>query len=152
MHHASSRRPARPRAAIQVICAGGILGLVTVLVSAVNAVSSPQSVALALASGLTIGGGLLGQITAALLPELRIAWRRGFQHGLHAGLRTQAIPDQCQALTVVPPETPAQPGAEAADHGPGQARGEASPPRERGRLGTPSQRPGGGGRDDRGRD
>ncbi len=151
MHHAGSRHPARPRAPIQVICAGGILGLVTVLASALNAVSGPQSVALALASGLTIGGGLLAQIAVALLPGLGIAWRRGFRHGLEAGLRAQAIPDQCRALTVVPPDTPAQPGAEAADHRPGQARGEASPPRERGRLGPPSQRQGGGGSDDRGR-
>jgi len=52
MHHAGSRHPARPRAPIQVICAGGILGLVTVLASAFNAVSGPRSVALALASGL----------------------------------------------------------------------------------------------------
>ncbi len=87
MHHARSRHPARPRLPIQVICAGGILGLVTVLASAFNAVSGPQSVALALASGLTIGGGLLAQVAVALLPELRIAWRRGFQHGLKAGLR-----------------------------------------------------------------
>ena len=152
MHHARSRHPARPGAPILVICAGGILGLVTVPASAFNAVSGPQSVALALASGLTVGGGLLGKITA-LLAELRIAWRRGFQHGLEAGLRPQAISDKYQALTVVPPDTPAQPGAESADHRPGQARGEASPPGKRNRLGTPSRRQsGGGGRDDRGRD
>src|SRR5260221_646664 len=47
MHHAGSRHLARPRAPIQVICAGGILGLVTVLASALSAVSGPQSVALA---------------------------------------------------------------------------------------------------------
>jgi hypothetical protein len=150
MHHARSRHPAPPRAPILVICAGGILGLVTVLASACNAVSGPRSVALALASGLTIGGGLLGQIAAALLPGLRIAWRRGFQHGLEAGLRAQAIPGQCRALAVVPPAIPAQPGAEAADNRPGQARSEASPPRERGRLSTPPQRQRGRGRDDRG--
>ena len=91
MHHARSRHPARPRAPILVICGGSILGLVTVLASASNAVSGPQAVALALASGLTIGGGLLGQIAVALLPERRIASRRGFQHGLEAGLRAQAI-------------------------------------------------------------
>ncbi len=124
----------------------------TVLAAAFHAVSGPRSVALALASGLTIGGGLLGHVAAALLPELRIAWRRGFQHGLEAGLRAQAIPDQRRALPVVPPDTPAQPGAEAADHGPGQARGEASPPHERGRLGTPPQRQGGRGRGEGGRD
>jgi hypothetical protein len=152
MHHARSRHPAGLRAPILVICAGCILGLVTVLASAFNAVSGPQSAALALASGLTIGGGLLGQIAAALLPGLRIAWRRGFQHGLEAGLRSRAIRDHCRALTVVPPHAPAQPDAEAADHGPGQARGEASPPRKRGRPGTPSQRQGGDGCDDRGRD
>ena len=152
MRHARSRHPARRRASILVLCSGAILGLVTVLASAFNAVSGPQSVALALASGLTIGGGLLGQIAAALLPELPIAWRRGFRHGLNAGRRARAIPDQCRALTVVPPDTPAQPGTEAADHGPGQARGEASPPGERGRPGTPSQRRGGDGRDDRRRD
>jgi hypothetical protein len=150
MHHARSRHPARRRASILVICAGGILGLVTVLASAFNTVSGPRSVALALASGLMIGGGLLGQIAAALLPELPIAWRRGFRHGLQAGRRARALPGQRRALTVVRPATPAQPGAEAADHGPGQAHGEASPPRERGRPGTPSQRQGGDGRDDRG--
>jgi hypothetical protein len=152
MHHARSRHPARRRAPIQVTCAGSILGLVTVLASAFNAVSGPQSVALALASGLTIGGGLLSLIAAALLPELQFAWRRGFQHGLEAGLRAEAITDQCRPLTVVPPDSPAQLGAEVADHGPGQARGEASPPRERSRLGTPSQRQGGSAREDRGRD
>jgi hypothetical protein len=152
MHHTRSRHPARPRASILVICAGGILGLVTVLASAFNAVSGAQSVALALAAGLTIGGGLLGQIATGLLPRLRIAWRRGFQHGLEAGLRAQAIPAKCRALAVVPPDTPAQPGAEAVDHGPGQARGEAHPPGKRGRPGTQSQRRDGDGRDDRGRD
>src|SRR5215472_1138248 len=147
MHHARSRHPARPRPAIQVICAGGILGLVTVLASAFDAVSGPQSVALGLASGLTIGGGVLGLIAAALLPDLRLAWRRGFRHGLEAGLRAQAIPDQSRTLGVVRPDTPAHQGDAAADHGPGPARGEASPPHERGNLGMPSHRQGGG-RDD----
>jgi hypothetical protein len=131
MQHARSRHSARRRVPIQVICAGGILGLVTVLASAYNVFSGPQLVALALASGLIIGGGL-AQIAAALLLELRIAWRRGFQHGLKAGLRAQASPDQCRALTAVTPEASAQPGADAADHGPGPACGHASPPRERG--------------------
>lgn len=132
MRHARSRHPAWRRASILVLCAGAILGLMTVLASAFKAVSGPQWVALALASGLTIGGGLLGPIAAALLPELPIAWRRGFRHGVNASRRAQATPDEWPTLTVVPPDTPAQPGAEAADHGPGQARGEASPPRERG--------------------
>lgn len=152
MYHAGSRRPARRRAPIQVICAGGILGLATILASAFNAVSGPRSVALGLASGLMIGGGLLGQIAGALVPELRNAWRRGFQHGLEAGLRAEASADEVPTLTPVPPDIPAQPGAKAADHGPDQARGEPSPPRKRGRLGTPSQRQGDGRRDDRGRD
>jgi hypothetical protein len=107
MYHARSRRPVRPRAAIRVICAGGILGLVTVLASAFNAVSSPQSVALALVSVLTIGGGLLGHFAATTLPGLRIAWRRGFQHGLEAGSRAQSVADQSRAATVVQPDEPA---------------------------------------------
>src|SRR5258707_4710002 len=86
MHHAGSRHPARPRAPIQVICAGGILGLVTVLASALSAVSGPQSVALALASGLTIGGRLLAQIAVALLPRPGIAWPPGLPHRLPARL------------------------------------------------------------------
>lgn len=129
---AQSRHGAWPRAPIQVICAGGILGLVTILASAFNAVSGPQSVALALASGLTIGSGLLGQIASALPSRRGIAWRRGFQHGLQAGRSAQAVSDQRRSLTDVPPDTPKQPDAEAADHGPGQAGGQASPPRQRG--------------------
>src|SRR5260221_11374127 len=92
MHHAGSRHPARRRAPIQVICAGGILGLVTVLASALSAVSGPQSVALALASGLTIGGGLLAQIARVLLPGLGIAWRRGVPHGPRARRPAQPTP------------------------------------------------------------
>lgn len=151
MHHVRSRHLARPRGPIVIICAGGILALLTVLASACHAVSGPRSVALALASGLAIGGGLLGQLAAALVPELRIAWRRGFQHGLQAGQRAQIMPDEYRALTVVPPAAPAQPGVKPADHRPGQASSEASPPHERGRPGTPPQRQGGEGSDDRGR-
>jgi hypothetical protein len=132
MRHAWSRHRVWPRAPIQIICAGGILGLVTILASAFNAVSGPQSVALALASALTIGSGLLGQIATALPSRRRIAWRRGFQYGLQTGLSAQAISDQRRPLSVVPPDTPKQPDAEAADHGPGQAGGQASPPRQRG--------------------
>lgn len=116
MYHARSQRPARPRAAIRVICAGAILGLVTVLASAFDAVSSPQSVALALVSVLTIGGGLLGHFAATILPGLRIAWRRGFQHGLEAGSRAQSVADQSVVLTVVQPDAPAD--APAADDNP----------------------------------
>ena len=90
----------------------------TVLASAFNAVSSPQSVALALVSVLTIGGGLLGHFAATMLPGLRIAWRRGFQHGLEAGTRAQSVPDQSRALTVVQPDEPAAGDDPAAGHDP----------------------------------
>jgi len=79
-----SRGPARssPRQRIAAWCtAVGITTvLVTVILSAVNAVSAQQAIAMALPAGVTAVGGLVG----TLVPDAWTAWRRGFRQGCEA--------------------------------------------------------------------
>ena len=56
---------------------GGVLSLVTVIVSALDAVSAQQAIAMALPAGLMTVFGLI----AMAVPDAWVAWRRGFQHG-----------------------------------------------------------------------
>ena len=74
----SSWRPARPAA--WYTGAGGALGLIAVTLSAVNAISAQQAVALALPADVTIIFGLI----KVHVPDSWAAWRRGFQQGCQA--------------------------------------------------------------------
>ena len=59
--------------------------VITVILSATNAVSAQQAIAMALPAGVTALGGLLGLI----MPAPWTAWRRGFRQGWEAALRCQ---------------------------------------------------------------
>jgi len=76
----------RIRYASSATAAGIALSLATVVVSALNIISSQQAIALAVPAVLITVGGLVGQI----VPEAWIAWRRGFRHGCEAALTSQA--------------------------------------------------------------
>lgn len=78
----------RPRRVLELIAPGGILTATTIVLSAVNAVSPQQSVALALPAAVLTIGGLLG----AVVPDAWTAWRRGFKVGCQAGLQAQTEP------------------------------------------------------------
>src|SRR5215472_4502312 len=60
--------------------------VITVILSATNAVSAQQAIAMALSAGVTAMGGLLGLI----IPDPWTAWRRGFRQGCEAALRSQS--------------------------------------------------------------
>jgi len=74
----NSWRLARP--AVLVTCIGGALGLAAVTLSALNAISAQQVIALALPAGVTINVGLIN----VYVPNSWAAWRRGFQQGCQA--------------------------------------------------------------------
>lgn len=78
----------RSRLAPWLAAGGTILALVTVVVSALDAVSAQQAVAMALVAGLTTMGGLV----AVLVPDAWVAWRRGFRHGCEVALRSDPHP------------------------------------------------------------
>jgi hypothetical protein len=59
--------------------------VITVILSAINAVSAQQAVAMALPAGLTALAGLLGM----MIPDAWTAWRRGFREGCEAARRCQ---------------------------------------------------------------
>lgn len=65
--------------------------VITVIVSATNAVSAQQAIAMALSAGVTAVGGLLGLI----IPDPWTAWRRGFRQGCEAATKCQ--PDSLDA-------------------------------------------------------
>jgi uncharacterized membrane protein len=65
--------------------AGIILSLVTVSLSALNAISTQQAIAMALPAVLITVSGIAGSI----VPDAWIAWRRGFRHGCEAALTSQ---------------------------------------------------------------
>jgi hypothetical protein len=82
----SSWRLARP--AVWCTGAGGALGLTAVTLSAFNAISAQQAIALALPAGVAITAGLIN----VYVPDSLVAWRRGFQQGCQACKLCQ-IPD-----------------------------------------------------------
>ncbi|HXS66542.1 MAG TPA: hypothetical protein VN767_27115 [Streptosporangiaceae bacterium] len=61
-------------------CTGGALGLMDVPLSAFNAISAQQAIALALPAGVTITVGLIN----VYIGDSSAAWRRGFQQGCQA--------------------------------------------------------------------
>jgi hypothetical protein len=63
----------RPKRALLWIAPGGILTGITLVLSAFNAVSRQQSIALALQAAVLTIGGLIG----AAVPDAWTAWRRG---------------------------------------------------------------------------
>jgi hypothetical protein len=77
-----------PRAAARWAGVGGILGLVTIILSAVNAVSAQQAIALALpTSVITISG-----VIRSVIPDYGTAWRRGFKQGCQVALTSPRDP------------------------------------------------------------
>jgi hypothetical protein len=62
--------------------AGAALGLSTVMLSAINAISAQQAIAMALPATVTTVGGLIYM----LVRDSRTAWQRGFQQGCQAGI------------------------------------------------------------------
>jgi hypothetical protein len=89
--HWQQLRPAvgarrRARLAAWITAVGTALSSVTVALSALNAISIQQSIAMALPAILMTVGGIAGRI----VPDAWIAWRRGFRHGCEAALTSQA--------------------------------------------------------------
>jgi hypothetical protein len=72
----------RARLAAWATGVGLVLSSVTVALSALNAVSTQQAIAMALPAVLITVGGIAGRI----VPDAWIAWRRGFRHGCEAAL------------------------------------------------------------------
>lgn len=78
MRQAGSWHPGVP---LGVLCAGGVLGVATIIVSAMDAVSAPVALAMATVSMSAMAAGLVGWT----LPGARTAWWRGYRRGLEAG-------------------------------------------------------------------
>jgi hypothetical protein len=75
----------RVRLAAWSTAVGVALSLVTITLSALNAVSTQQAIALAMPAVLITVGGIAGLI----VPDAWIAWRRGFRHGCEAAMVIQ---------------------------------------------------------------
>ena len=74
----------RARFAAWTTAWGIALSLVTVALSALNAISAQQAIAMALPAVLITVSGIAGRI----VPDAWIAWRRGFRHGCEAAALT----------------------------------------------------------------
>lgn len=70
----------RERLAVWCTVVGITSVVITVILSATNAISAQQAIAMALPAGVTATGGLLG----LSIPDAWTAWRRGFRHGCEA--------------------------------------------------------------------
>jgi uncharacterized membrane protein len=66
---------------------GAALSLITVIVSAMDAISAQQAIAMALPSGMTTVFGLI----AMTVPDAWVAWRRGFRQGYETAARSEPI-------------------------------------------------------------
>ena len=75
----------RARLAAWSTVVGLALSAVTIVLSALNAVSTQQAIAMALPAVLITVGGIAGRI----VPDAWIAWRRGFRHGCEAAMINQ---------------------------------------------------------------
>ena len=75
----------RARFAAWTTALGIALSSVTVALSALNAISAQQAIAMALPAVLITVSGIAGRI----VPDAWIAWRRGFRHGCEAALTSQ---------------------------------------------------------------
>jgi uncharacterized membrane protein len=78
-----------PRAWLARWCTvfGASLSLITVIVSALDAVSVQQAIAMALPAGMITVFGLI----AMTVPDAWVAWRRGFQHGYETADRAEPL-------------------------------------------------------------
>jgi uncharacterized membrane protein len=78
-----------PRAQLARWCTafGAVLSLITVIVSALDAVSAQQAIALALPAGMMTVFGLI----AMTVPDVWVAWRRGFQHGYETAAKSEPL-------------------------------------------------------------
>jgi hypothetical protein len=86
MWRAASWLHARPT--ILGTWAGAALGLSTVILSAINAISAQQAIAMALPATVALVAGMVHMIVADPLT----AWQRGFQQGCQAGIPCQLHP------------------------------------------------------------
>ena len=75
----------RVRLAAWSTALGLALSSVTITLSALNAVSTQQAIAIAMPAVLSTVGGMVGLI----VPDAWIAWRRGFRHGCEAAMISQ---------------------------------------------------------------
>lgn len=75
----------RARLAAWNTAVGIVLSSVTVALSALNAISTQQAIAMALPAVLVTVGGMVGRV----VPDAWIAWRRGFRHGCEAARTSQ---------------------------------------------------------------
>lgn len=66
---------------------GAALSLITVIVSALNEISTQQAVAMALPAGMMTVFGLI----AMTVPDAWVAWRRGFQHGYETAAKSEPL-------------------------------------------------------------
>src|SRR5215470_7425168 len=75
-----------PRARLAVWCAvaGAVVTLLTVILSATDAISAQQAIALALPAGMITLIGVIGRT----VPDAWTAWRRGFRQGCEAAQRS----------------------------------------------------------------
>ena len=89
----------RPTAAARWAGVGGILGLVTIILSAVNIVSAQQAIALALPTTVITISGVLRNV----IPDASTAWRRGFKEGCRVAVICQ--PDPSHGQHRLPPAT-----------------------------------------------
>ena len=80
-----ARSSPRERLAAWCTVVGITTVVITVILSAINAVSAQQAIAMALPAGVTALGGWLGLI----IPDAWTAWRRGFRQGCEAAQRCQ---------------------------------------------------------------
>lgn len=78
-----------PRTRLAPWCAalGAALSLVTVIVSALDVISAQQAIAMALPSVLFTIFGLI----AMTVPDVWVAWRRGFQHGYETAVKSEPL-------------------------------------------------------------
>src|SRR5262245_56118757 len=81
-----TRSSRRTRRAVWCTTVGAGATFATVVMGAIDAVSAQQAIALALPAHTITLVGLL-QMS---VPDAWTAWRRGFQHGCQAALRSQA--------------------------------------------------------------
>jgi hypothetical protein len=69
--------------------------VITVMLSATNAVSAQQAIAMALPAAVTALSGMLG----LFIPDAWTAWRRGFRQGCEAAMRCQSDSDGTEGTT-----------------------------------------------------
>jgi uncharacterized membrane protein len=81
------RSSSRTRLAPWCTALGAALSLITVIVSALDAITAQQAIAMALPAGLTTVSGLI----AMTVPDAWVAWRRGFRQGYETAARSEPL-------------------------------------------------------------